>query len=205
MNNKREHISYKLRFEILRRDNHTCQYCGNKAPNVRLEIDHIIPVCKGGKTHILNLITSCYDCNRGKGRSPLSDDSILEKQRKHVEELKKNKIAISLDKIKLISASSSFDDILESWISYYDRRVPSLGNSRKECFLVLLSTLASHGYKKEDLTSEKKQKIIRLSVNPNHPNRIKLRAWIKYSVMDLEDTISLYYGLSITEAVQNSS
>ena len=31
------------------------------------EIDHIIPVCKGGKNDIENLTTSCNPCNNRKG------------------------------------------------------------------------------------------------------------------------------------------
>ena len=57
---------YKLRWEILCRDNFTCQYCGQSAPNVRLEVDHKIPVAEGGTNDKDNLTTSCWACNRGK-------------------------------------------------------------------------------------------------------------------------------------------
>lgn len=60
-------ISPKLRFEVLRRDKYVCQYCGACGPNVELEVDHKIPVSKGGKTIESNLVTSCIECNRGKG------------------------------------------------------------------------------------------------------------------------------------------
>jgi len=60
-------INPKLRFEILRRDKYVCQYCGACGPNVELEVDHRIPVSKGGKTEKSNLVTSCIECNRGKG------------------------------------------------------------------------------------------------------------------------------------------
>lgn len=59
-----------LRFYIKDRDNHTCQRCGNstsKEPNLLLEIDHIIPLSKGGKTIESNLQTLCWRCNRSKG------------------------------------------------------------------------------------------------------------------------------------------
>jgi 5-methylcytosine-specific restriction endonuclease McrA len=56
----------KLRFEILQRDNFTCQYCGRKAPEVVLHLDHIFPQSKGGKSKPENLITSCLECNIGK-------------------------------------------------------------------------------------------------------------------------------------------
>jgi 5-methylcytosine-specific restriction endonuclease McrA len=58
---KRKSMSKKLRFEVFKRDSFACQYCGNKAPDVVLEVDHINPVSKGGDNSILNLITSCFD------------------------------------------------------------------------------------------------------------------------------------------------
>jgi len=59
-------ISKRLRFEIFKRDGFTCQYCGQQPPDGVLEIDHIRPLSKGGETEPLNLVTSCFDCNRGK-------------------------------------------------------------------------------------------------------------------------------------------
>lgn len=58
--------SKKVRFVVFERDNFTCQYCGRIPPNVVLELDHIYPKSKGGKDEIENLLTSCFDCNRGK-------------------------------------------------------------------------------------------------------------------------------------------
>jgi len=62
---------WKLRFEIFKRDNFTCQYCGRKAPNCELQIDHKIPSSKGGKNEENNYITACKECNLGKGDSLL--------------------------------------------------------------------------------------------------------------------------------------
>ena len=58
---------YSIRFKILKRDNFTCQYCGRKAPDVVLNVDHIIPKSKGGLDKLENLKTSCRECNIGKG------------------------------------------------------------------------------------------------------------------------------------------
>jgi hypothetical protein len=62
----RDKISLALRYKILHRDNFTCQYCGREAPEVKLHVDHIIPLDKKGLTIESNLITSCSDCNLGK-------------------------------------------------------------------------------------------------------------------------------------------
>lgn len=59
-------ITPRLRFRILRRDNFTCRYCGVSAPQVKLQVDHTIPVSKGGTNDFSNLITSCFECNIGK-------------------------------------------------------------------------------------------------------------------------------------------
>ena len=85
--NERKPIGKKLRFEVLKRDKFTCQYCGRMSPDVILEIDHIKPVADGGTNEILNLITSCRDCNRGKGKRKLSDDSLVKKQQAQIKEL----------------------------------------------------------------------------------------------------------------------
>lgn len=55
-----------LRFSILERDNFTCQYCGRKAPDVELHVDHYVPVAAGGSNDPSNLVTACADCNLGK-------------------------------------------------------------------------------------------------------------------------------------------
>ena len=57
---------YKLRWKILQRDKFTCQYCGQYAPNVCLEVDHKIAFADKGTDDEDNLVTSCWSCNRGK-------------------------------------------------------------------------------------------------------------------------------------------
>ena len=57
-----------LRYNILRRDGFRCRLCGRTAQDgVKLEVDHIIPISRGGKTTYDNLQTLCKECNRGKG------------------------------------------------------------------------------------------------------------------------------------------
>lgn len=84
---ERKAIGKKIRFEVFKRDSFRCQYCGRSAPDVILEVDHIIPVAEGGKNDVMNLITSCRDCNRGKGKKLLTDDEILQKQKAQLDEL----------------------------------------------------------------------------------------------------------------------
>lgn len=63
-------MTSKLREKIKQRDNYTCQKCGisiNDERNLLLEIDHIIPISKGGLSTEENLQTLCWKCNRTKG------------------------------------------------------------------------------------------------------------------------------------------
>lgn len=63
---KRKIVGKKLRFDVFKRDGFQCVYCGKTPPEVTLEIDHIEPVSKGGTNDINNLVSACFDCNRGK-------------------------------------------------------------------------------------------------------------------------------------------
>lgn len=60
-------IPKRLRFLVLRRDGYQCQLCGAAAGDgVQLEVDHKVPIAKGGKTDEDNLWTLCHPCNNGK-------------------------------------------------------------------------------------------------------------------------------------------
>lgn len=109
MDKKRKPISKKLRFEVFKRDNFTCQYCGKMAPDTILEIDHINPVKNNGDNNILNLITSCIDCNRGKGAKKLSENDILKKQQEQLKEINKKQEQLKL-MIKWKKELDKFDD-----------------------------------------------------------------------------------------------
>jgi 5-methylcytosine-specific restriction endonuclease McrA len=67
---KRPRAKVKLtKREILRRDNFTCQYCGQHATT--LTIDHIVPRHLGGQHVWENLVTACPSCNHRKGARTL--------------------------------------------------------------------------------------------------------------------------------------
>lgn len=63
-------VSKRLRYEVLRRDNHTCRYCGGSAPDVKLTVDHVVPQALGGSDDPTNLVTACEPCNSGKTSVP---------------------------------------------------------------------------------------------------------------------------------------
>lgn len=64
---ERGKVSNKMRFAIYRRDNYRCRYCHRSQSITTLEVDHIVPIAKGGKTTFNNLQTLCHDCNVAKG------------------------------------------------------------------------------------------------------------------------------------------
>ena len=68
-------VSKRLRYEVLRRDNYTCRYCGARAPEAKLTVDHVIPTTLSGSDEPSNLVAACADCNSGK--SSTSPDAPL--------------------------------------------------------------------------------------------------------------------------------
>lgn len=96
INDKRKDLSKKVRFEVFKRDSFKCQYCGGAVPDVTLEVDHIIPVSEGGTNDLINLITSCRECNAGKSNRMLDDDSVVVKQRKQLEEINERREQIQM-------------------------------------------------------------------------------------------------------------
>ena len=72
---RRKSTGTRQRFEILKRDDFTCRYCGQKSPDVILEVDHIVPKAEGGSDDPINLGASCRGCNSGKSDRPLSSVS----------------------------------------------------------------------------------------------------------------------------------
>ncbi len=65
--------------ELFRRDNFTCQYCGQRVP--RLTIDHVVPRHRGGEHIWLNLVTACPACNLHKGGRTLGEAHMLLQRR----------------------------------------------------------------------------------------------------------------------------
>jgi len=129
---KREPLSKRIRFEVFKRDNFTCQYCGAKAPEVILEVDHIKPVKDNGTNEIMNLITSCFECNRGKSSKKISDNSMIEKQRKQIEELniKRQQLEMMLEWKEGLNDLSDYE--VDSVLQYFEN-LTNKKHSIKDC------------------------------------------------------------------------
>lgn len=73
-NRSGKNFSPSVRYAILQRDNFTCRYCGATAPDVKLQVDHVVPVALGGSNDPSNGVTACRKCNSGKSATPPSPD-----------------------------------------------------------------------------------------------------------------------------------
>lgn len=125
---ERKALSKKTRFEVFKRDHFTCQYCGRMAPDVILEVDHIKPIAEGGTNDMINLITSCRDCSRGKGKRKLSDNTELKKQQNELNDLaamrEQSEMMISW-KRELMQAIENEIDCISDYIESVSDWVPN--------------------------------------------------------------------------------
>lgn len=172
---KRPALSQSLRFEVFKRDNFTCQYCGAKAPESIIEVDHINPVSKGGDNSLLNLVTACKTCNRGKRDKKLSDVSEVEKQRRQLEEAQ--------ERLNLL-------DMIFKWKEGLRRMEEVAAEKLNEIFLKETGCYFSDYYKKQIITKMEKfglQTIIDslyIAINTYHDPNIILKKWfgIAYNI-----------------------
>lgn len=72
----REAIPVALRFAILKRDKFRCRYCGARAGDRELVLDHVLPVASGGKDKKWNLVSACVPCNSAKSDKILPIDLV---------------------------------------------------------------------------------------------------------------------------------
>lgn len=111
----RRSVPRRLRFEVLRRDDFTCRYCGASAPDVALEVDHVIPAVLGGGNLPSNLVTACEDCNRGKA-STTADAPVVEDIDKTAELVERaRRLAFERRQVELAKRQAFFDDFLAMW------------------------------------------------------------------------------------------
>lgn len=229
---ERKSLSKKTRFEVFKRDSFTCQYCGSKAPDVILEIDHIEPKSKGGIDEIINLLTSCFDCNRGKSNRKINDNSIVEKQRIQIEELnirrqqlemmlKWRDGEIELKNMQYEKAIDYFNSFFDSY-QLNDNGEKTITNLvRKHGLLNVLENidLAIQKYYKNDEDFEKVyvklQGIIHCQSLPEHMQKISYimgickNKWPNYTLWPLKKLIVNYYEENycldkLTEMLKNN-
>lgn len=72
------------RRNLYKRDNYTCQYCHSQLGPSKLNIDHVVPTSRGGRTSWTNCVVSCIPCNTKKANKMLNDSglSLLKRPKK---------------------------------------------------------------------------------------------------------------------------
>lgn len=71
---RRAEVAVGMRFNVFVRDAFRCRYCGlTAADGAVLEADHVTPRSAGGLDVLENLVTACWECNRGKSAKDVVD------------------------------------------------------------------------------------------------------------------------------------
>lgn len=109
-------ISSSIRFDIFQRDNHTCQYCGRTPPEVKLVVDHLIPVAQGGTDIFENLVTSCEECNSGKSAKLIKDFTGGCNKEEWAKHIRAKRLEIFKER------REKLDEIKQHWASSLKRR-----------------------------------------------------------------------------------
>lgn len=127
---RREHIPARLRHEVFKRDNYRCRECGATNKETTLEIDHIVPVSKGGSNSLSNLQTLCKKCNRAKHtRTWVGGATDSSSRRNKVKEIKLNYTAKRYSEEywnlvnKGLNETISSEDSRANAISYFNQAI----------------------------------------------------------------------------------
>lgn len=112
-------VSRRLRFEILRRDNYTCRYCGASAPDAPLTVDHVIPRALGGDDEPTNLVTACQDCNSGKGSTSPDEATVADVEEKALQWAKAIERAAVIRRGELDDEATIIDAFYNEWREYF--------------------------------------------------------------------------------------
>ena len=125
-------VAKRVRFEVFKRDDFRCQYCGRQTPSVILQIDHIVPRSQGGADEINNLVTSCTDCNLGKSNIPLWKKRGIDDRVKEIELLRERQEQIEwYEQVKRqlkAEEDASLDQLNQLWSTRCDSKLSWSGD-----------------------------------------------------------------------------
>ena len=103
--------SKRMRFDVFKRDNFKCQYCGRTPPKVALEVDHITPKAAGGQDSINNYVTACFDCNRGK--SSIKLDCVPTSLQSNIAQMREKRAQLKAYNEFLLSLQEETEDAID--------------------------------------------------------------------------------------------
>lgn len=112
-------VSRSLRFQILRRDGHCCRYCGEHASEqVKLVVDHVVPVAHGGTDDPSNLAAACSPCNGGKAATTADQsmvDQVSEDAIRWGQAVRASAIVFSVEREKVRKYFDAVDEYWNGW------------------------------------------------------------------------------------------
>lgn len=125
----RKRLSNSLRFRVFTRDGFRCMYCGASPPDTVLEVDHVLPVTKGGDNELSNLKTACRECNRGKYSHVMHGSEDVQREIARLEEAPPPPREV----VKTIESLSpqelqDVEYIANSYASLYGEKLPEIFN-----------------------------------------------------------------------------
>lgn len=129
-------MSKRVRYEVLKRDNYTCRYCGAKPPEAVITVDHVTPVALGGTDDPENLVAACRDCNYGKASTAPADPLVADVRQADLRWARAMKDAAAVQAAKRDLLIAYVDRFYEEWCQLTMSRLPSNFESSIESLYV---------------------------------------------------------------------
>lgn len=159
-------VSKRTRFEVLRRDDHTCRYCGGKAPEVTLTVDHVLPVALGGTDDPTNLVACCHECNAGKSSTSPGEKLVADVNEEALKWAAAREIALRKRAERIASEKKLAGAFLESWRGW-DKDLSQLPHDWEQSIL---------GWLAEGITLEELDDCLCIALGASHiPHRSVFR------------------------------
>lgn len=111
-------VSKRTRFEVLRRDNHACRYCGATAPDVKLTVDHVLPTALGGSDDPSNLVACCAPCNSGKASTSPGEHLVADVDQDAIRWAAARKRAIENRRAAAIREVEQLEPFWHNWLAW---------------------------------------------------------------------------------------
>lgn len=156
-------VSKRLRYEILRRDNHTCRYCGATAPSVELAVDHVTPTTLGGSDDPGNLVTACRDCNSGKSATPPGAPLVDDVAADAIRWARTMHAVARLDDLDRCVRDVQRDSIDAAWTTWRDYRGEPF--TRPDDWPLTVDRLLAAGLKHYDITDAINDTMMRTGID----------------------------------------
>lgn len=129
MQAERVNIPPSIRMEALVHYGHRCIYCGATSKDAKLQVDHVIPVSRGGTNEMGNLVVACRACNIGKGKRMLlevTEGDVGVYVNNHPQQVKP--VATWSEGVpeEAWEAGRRCDDLVGDWLPHFRRYWPSV-------------------------------------------------------------------------------